>query len=249
MFPSSIVLSIYDSLHRLLRQYHRRTFLDAEPPLKVTMARLLHRQLTTPQVDRQARMRTMTKMETILLPASQVVLLVDQLSAVYRAAFGGPPYYRKSREVDEFARALPLLTQRPGFRCAAALDAGSGEITGFAYGYRSLPGQWWYDHVARAMGSEMAAEWLSDAFQVAELAMRPEHQGRGAGGALHDLLLAGVTQSRAVLSTMAVETAAHTLYRHRGWQVVLDRFLFPGVPRSYAIMGLDIRASKEKGIS
>lgn len=194
-------------------------------------------------------MQTMAKMETILLPASQVVLLVEQLSAVYRAAFGGPPYYRKSQEVAEFARALPLLTQRPDFRCAGALDAGNGEITGFAYGYRSLPGQWWYDHVARAMGSEMAAEWLSDAFQVAEVAVAPEHQGQGTGGALHDLLLAGVTQSRAVLSTMAVETVAHVLYRHRGWQVLLDRFLFPGVPRSYAIMGLNLQASKVKVIS
>ncbi len=194
-------------------------------------------------------MRTMTGMETLLLPASQVVLLVDQLSAVYRAAFGGPPYYRKSREVDEFARALPLLAQRPDFRCAGALDAGSGEITGFAYGYCSLPGQWWYDHVARAMGSEMAAEWLSDAFQVAEVAVMPEHQGRGTGGVLHDLLLAGVTQSRAVLSTLAVETVAHRLYRRRSWQVLLDRFLFPGVPRSYAIMGLNLRAFKEKVIS
>jgi len=194
-------------------------------------------------------MRTMTGMETIVLPASQVVVLVDQLSAIYRAAFGGPPYYRKSREVAEFARVLPALTQRPDFRCAAALDAGNGEITGFAYGYHSLPGQWWYDHVARAMDSEMAAEWLSDAFQVAEVAVMPEHQGRGTGGALHDGLLAGVMQSRAVLSTMAVETVAHVLYRHRGWQVLLDRFLFPGVPRSYAIMGLNLQAFRVKVIS
>ena len=193
-------------------------------------------------------MRTMAEMETLLLPASQVVLLVDQLSAVYRVAFGGSPYYRKSREVAEFARALPLLTQRPDFRCAAALNPGSGVITGFAYGYRSLPGQWWHDHVARAMGDQLAAEWLSDAFQVAEVAVLPENQGQGTGGALHDLLLAGVKQDRAVLSTLAAETVAHHLYHHRGWQVLLGGFLFPGVPRSYAIMGLNLQAFKAKGI-
>ncbi len=193
-------------------------------------------------------MRTMKDMETISLSAAQVTLLVSQLSSVYRAAFAGEPYHRQAEEVAEFARALPAHTQRPDFRCVGALSVDSGEIVGFAYGYRSLPGQWWYDHVAHRLGSELAADWLADAFQVAEVAVMPAFQGKGVGGTLHDLLLTGRTQGRAVLSTLDAETAATRLYRRRGWQELLKGFQFPGVSRSYQIMGLDLHSSDPKGI-
>ena len=185
----------------------------------------------------------------ILLSEAQVTLLVGQLAAVYQAAFAGPPYHRQAEEVAEFARALPSYTQRPDFRCAGALDADRGEIVGFAYGYRSLPGQWWYDNVARGLGSAVAADWLSDAFQVAEVAVMPLDQGQGTGGALHDLLLAGVTQGRAVLSTLDAETVARNFYRRRGWQELLKGFQFPGVLRPYQIMGLILHSFDPKVIS
>lgn len=193
-------------------------------------------------------MRTMKYMETFLLPAAQVGLLVGQFSAIYQAAFAGPPYNRQAEEVAEFARGLPSYTQRPEFRCAGTLNVDTGEIVGFAYGYCCLPGQWWYDNVARGLGSEATFAWLSDAFQVAEVAVMPAYQGRGVGSSLHDLLLAGVTQRRAVLSTLDAETVAHGLYCRRGWQVLLRGFRFPGVSRLYQIMGLDLHSSDPKVI-
>ncbi len=172
-----------------------------------------------------------------LLSGEQVAILVEQFAAVYRAAFSGPPYNRQEVEVAEFARALPLHARRGGFRCAAAFDGNGRGIVGIAYGYRTQPGQWWHDHVARALGERVARDWLADAFQVTEVAVAPDHQQQGIGGALHDHLLAGLAYSRAVLSTLDAETAGRAMYRKRGWQDLIDDFYFPGVPRRYAIMG------------
>jgi GNAT superfamily N-acetyltransferase len=183
-------------------------------------------------------MRTMLGVETILLSAAQVTVLADQFSAVYRAAFAGPPYHRQDGEAAEFRRVLPRHAERPDFRCVGALNVDSGEIVGFAYGYRSLAGQWWRDNVAHALDRRVANEWLSDAFQVVEIAVTPAHQGRGLGGALHDHLLIDLPHASAVLSTIDAKTVARHLYLHRGWQEILTGFRFPGVARPYTIMGL-----------
>lgn len=171
------------------------------------------------------------------LSGEQVIYLLDQVTAVYRAAFAGAPYNRQEAEVAEFARALPVHTKRDGFRSAVAVDENGRGIIGIAYGYRTQPGQWWYDHVSRALGDKAARAWLGDAFQVTEVAVVPEHQRQGIGGAIHDRLLAGLIYPRAVLSTLDAETPGRTMYRNRGWQDLLDGFYFPGVPRRYAIMG------------
>lgn len=167
---------------------------------------------------------------------SDVLGVVDQFVAVYRAAFAGEPYLRQESEVAEFGRALPLHIKREGFRCVVASN-GAGPLAGFAYGYRTRPGQWWYDNVSHGLGPQETATWLSDAFQVTEVAVVPAFQRQGIGGALHDALLDGLPYSRAVLSTLDAETAGRTMYRCRGWRHLIDRFYFPGVPRRYTIMG------------
>jgi hypothetical protein len=176
-------------------------------------------------------------MQIEFLSGEQVLGLVAQFASVYRAAFTGAPYYRQESEVAEFARALPLHTQRDGFRSVVAFDGAGKDLIGIAYGYRTQPGQWWYDHVARALGDKATALWLKDAFQVTEVAVVPVHQRRGVGGSLHDALLTELGYSRAVLSTLDAETAGRALYRGRGWQDLLGGFCFPGVARRYAIMG------------
>ena len=176
-------------------------------------------------------------MEVCRKTADEVLAAIDSFAAVYRAAFAGPPYNRQEYEVVEFARALPLHTHREGFSCVTAtLDAGEG-LVGFAYGYRTRPQQWWHDNVSRALGPHIAGVWLSDTFQVTEVAVLPGYQRRGIGGNLHDTLLSDVPNPRAVLSTLDAETAGRAMYVARGWQDLLCGFYFPGVPRRYAIMG------------
>lgn len=160
----------------------------------------------------------------------------EEVVDVYRAAFSPPPYRKSEHEVRQFRSVLEGHTGRQGFRCCLARQKRK-PLAGFAYGYTARRGLWWYDVVAAQMDRQMRREWLDDAFEFVELAVRPDRQGRGLGGRLHDALLAGLPHGSAVLSTLDAETVARHLYRSRGWRVLVEEFRFPNVPRPYVIMG------------
>lgn len=159
---------------------------------------------------------------------------------VYAAAFSQPPYLRGEPEALTFADVFSRQRSRAGFRCIVAREGLQGALVGFVYGFTSLPGQWWHDQVTQRLSAEQRERWLSDAFELTELAVLPTHQGQGIGGQLHDRVLLGLPQRTAVLSTMQVETPAMALYRKRGWRVLLTNFLFSGAVRMYAILGKDL---------
>jgi ribosomal protein S18 acetylase RimI-like enzyme len=133
---------------------------------------------------------------------------------------------------------LERHASRDGFRFVAALMAGGSGISGFGYGYVSQAGQWWHDQVVEQLDEGTIAEWFADAFEIVELAVRPDMQGYGIGGRLHDLLLRLAPQRTAVLSTLDADTRGFRLYHSRGWRVIRDGFHFRGVHEPYLIMGL-----------
>lgn len=157
--------------------------------------------------------------------------LAHGLAAVYNSAFGED----STLFLDMYERHVG----REGFRLVVARDA--DRIVGFAYGYQGSAGQWWHDMVRAAMTPEMAWEWMDGSFEVVELAVRQGRQGQGIGGALHDVLLQGVPNRTAVLSTQQRQSNALHLYRKRDWQVLLDNFLFPGGNQPWLIMGKRLR--------
>jgi GNAT superfamily N-acetyltransferase len=110
--------------------------------------------------------------------------------------------------------------------------------------YLSVPGQFWYDSVLKAMTVELANEWLTQSFQLVDIAVTPETQGQGVGGRLHDGLFAELQYGKAVLSTKQAQTVAYWMYRERGWRVLVEDMWFPGVDRPYQIMGLDLALSQ-----
>ncbi|HUR08141.1 MAG TPA: GNAT family N-acetyltransferase, partial [Nonomuraea sp.] len=115
------------------------------------------------------------------------------------------------------------------------------KIVGFAYGFRGAPGQWWHDVVFRALesraGREAAEAWLGNAFELAEIHMHPDYQGKGIGRAMITTLCAGRPERSAVLSTHDRPTMARHLYASMGFTDLLSPFLFPGGYEQYAIMG------------
>jgi len=168
----------------------------------------------------------------------QVETVHDRLVVVYRDAFSRPPYSKGEDEVAVFSRFLPEHVDREGFRLVVAEEG--GDLLGFAYGHENAPGQGWHEVVARLAPPQLVSEWLMGNFRLAEMAVVTKAQGQGIGGLLHDRLLAGLPYRRAVLSTMAAETNAYRLYRKRGWQVLLDKFLVAGLQRPYRVMGLEL---------
>ncbi|MEO3789925.1 GNAT family N-acetyltransferase [Nonomuraea sp. B10E15] len=87
------------------------------------------------------------------------------------------------------------------------------------------------------MGPEAANAWLGFAFELAEIHVHPDYQGKGIGRAMIRTLCAGRPERSAVLSTHDQPTAARRLYASMGFTDLLTRFVFPGGHEEYAIAG------------
>jgi len=155
----------------------------------------------------------------------------DDLLDVYADAMEVSPAAARARR--------PIVTahlERGGLRATAAVND-DGHVVGVAYGYLGVPGQWWHDQVRAALPTDLAEHWLTDAFEVCELHVRPRLQGQGLGRRLLDLLLSGPPASTAVLSTPDQETRARGFYRAGGWVDLARGLTFPGDPRVFAVLG------------
>jgi ribosomal protein S18 acetylase RimI-like enzyme len=128
----------------------------------------------------------------------------------------------------------------PGFTCRFA-QAPDGEVVGFCYGFHGSPGQWWHDVVrgalAKRSGEQVASAWFGDAFEIAEIHVHPDHQGRGVGRRAMRSLCEGRRERTAVLSTHDQPTAARHLYADLGFTDLIAGFEFPGGYERYAIVG------------
>jgi ribosomal protein S18 acetylase RimI-like enzyme len=183
--------------------------------------------------------------ELLFLNQEEIEKVQDELIAIYRAAFDGPPYYEDEDDAQRFGRSLILHATRPGYTLLIARQYGRFSnrlhILGFAYGYTTTPGQWWHDTIRPALTEQQAQHWLANAFELVELAVLPAWQGQGIGGRLHDTLLASLPHRTAVLSTAQEETAALHLYRQRGWHTLVPHFHFPGHPAPFILMGYQLK--------
>ena len=165
---------------------------------------------------------------------------LDQLITVYAAAM------RPSAEMLQGRRSIMAgHATQPGFRALAATQNGSGEAVGFGYGFHGAVGQWWHDTVASALvvshGTTAAAAWLDNSFEVAELHVAPEYQGRGIGAGLLLRLTSDRPERTAVLSTRDADSPARRLYRGVGFTDLLTDFaFFPGGEPPYAVMGAEL---------
>ncbi|MDR3577515.1 MAG: GNAT family N-acetyltransferase [Anaerolineaceae bacterium] len=187
--------------------------------------------------------------EIVPFTRDEILQHMAGIVSIYRAAFNGPPYGDDAAGGESFASHLRFHSLRSGFRFFAArctVDSEcieSPELVGFSYGYTGGPGLWWFDLVSTAIDPEIYNHWMTNYFEVVELAVTPGYQGLGLGSNLHDRLLAGLPHHTAVLSTIQYETTALLLYRKRGWVPLLHDFYFPGSKNPYLIMGFDLRKS------
>lgn len=174
------------------------------------------------------------------LSAREFMTRLDQLITVYAAAMRPPADMLTGRRSIMAGHAT-----QPGFRALAATENGSGAPVGFGYGFHGAAGQWWHDTVLSAMvasrGRTAAAAWLDDSFEVAELHVTPEHQGRGIGASLLLTLTSERPERTAVLSTRDADSPARRLYRGVGFTDLLTGFaFFPGGEPPYAVMGAEL---------
>ena len=174
------------------------------------------------------------------LSTGEFTARLDQLIAVYAAAMRPPAELLTSRR-----SIMAGHTVNPGFRALAVIDDGTGDAVGFGYGFHGVAGQWWHDTVGRALaarrGDAAAVAWLDDSFEVAELHVAPDYQGRGAGADVLLRLTTGRPERTALLSTRDADSPARRLYRGTGFTDLLTAFhFFPGGEPPYAVMGAEL---------
>ncbi|WP_033293413.1 GNAT family N-acetyltransferase [Amycolatopsis jejuensis] len=171
----------------------------------------------------------------VQLSADEFRSRLQEALAIYVSAMRYPEGTAEQRAPMWLTHAL-----REGWRCMAALDD-DGVLLGLAYGYKGRAGQWWHEQVrhglTRRSGPEAADRWLSDYFELTEIHVRPESQGKQIGEDLLRRLLDGVPSANVLLSTPEGTSRAWKLYRRTGFVDVLRDYHFTGDPRPFAILG------------
>jgi ribosomal protein S18 acetylase RimI-like enzyme len=168
---------------------------------------------------------------------------LDALTGVYQAAMRPDPAMLPGRRA-----IMQRHAGYQGFRALAVTAEGAGHpgplgrrIVAFSYGFRGADGQWWHDVVAAALtakaGAALAAGWLDDSLEIAEVHVHPDFHRRGIGRSLVLGITEGRTERTAVLSTQDADSPARRLYRGLGFEDLLTDYSFPGTPVPYAVMG------------
>lgn len=180
------------------------------------------------------------------IAATDVAGLPKPLVAVYRATFPPPPSTENEADVASFAKRLPRHAARDGFRCAVGRE-GDRPI-GFAYGYVGAPGPWRHDRVRAALSPPMVERWLDGAFELTELAVVPNAQGRGIGSRLHDAVLDATSAPPVVASTPRDDDPAVAFYRRRGWATLIEDMRYPGAPTPRLLLGRRLGSNNERSV-
>ncbi|MBB6453248.1 ribosomal protein S18 acetylase RimI-like enzyme [Salirhabdus euzebyi] len=113
------------------------------------------------------------------------------------------------------------------------------DLIGFAYGYTTLPGQYYNGLLRDTLEDKLADKWLSDCFELVELAVLSTERNKGYGKHLASKLVEGVTNKTAVLTTQMNNEIARNLYEKLNWEVVYKPF-YPDKNNAFVIMGKKI---------
>lgn len=166
------------------------------------------------------------------LTAAELRPRLDEALQIYVTAMRYPPGTARHRGPMWREHML-----RAGWRCVAAFNADA--MVGVAYGYLGATGQWWHDEVRRGLtlfDPETAQRYLAHYFELTELHVHPDAQGRGIGQALLTDLLSRITAPRVLLSTPEGPTRAWRLYRRLGFTDLLRNYRFTGDSRPFAVL-------------
>lgn len=180
------------------------------------------------------------------IPAPIMRMRMYEALSVYVQAMGYPAGVEHMR--------APMWSEhilRSGWRAVGAFDCAPGtQITpdtallGIGYGYRGAPSYWWDTQVREGLGQTGGDPHLLDSyFELTELHVRPDQQGRGIGNRVLQTLLDGRAEDWVLLSTPEVpreSNRAWGLYRRLGFHDVLRDFIFRGDTRPFAVLGREL---------
>ncbi|WP_433221301.1 GNAT family N-acetyltransferase [Microtetraspora malaysiensis] len=157
--------------------------------------------------------------------------LSAQITDLYRRCYAAPPWSETPEQIAAYPGRLADSMTRPGFTCWTTHDERE-RLTGVCYGWPTptdLSGSRTHAMLIRALGADATADLVRGAFEVAELFVHPDAQGRGIGGGLLAAAVAGWPTAWLITSPQA---PAARLYRRLGWRQMseLPADLYPHLP-------------------
>jgi ribosomal protein S18 acetylase RimI-like enzyme len=151
------------------------------------------------------------------------------------------PLYLRAFQMPENSEATiveRLHKHRERDRFVSVIATGEGgKVAGFAYGYVGGPGDAWHDLVSGAMGETKASQWMSNAFELVELAVDPQLHKQGIGGELLTSLMQLVDSRTALLSVQVDNQSARKLYEKHGWQILVEKLQMGD--KNHAVFGYE----------
>lgn len=180
-------------------------------------------------------------MEIRRLSGPEFAVLAPQLVDLYIEAMGYDPSIRAGR-IAVWRQEI----MQPGFTALVALEHDT--VLGVAYGYIGAPDMWWDRQVRRGFREGGGPDTrqlmlMRDYFEVAEIHVAPDQQGRGIGRVLLSQLLWLAPAGNAMLSTPEVDDEANnafSLYRSMGFRDELRDFFFDGDARPFAVLSVPL---------
>ncbi|QQE81046.1 GNAT family N-acetyltransferase [Alicyclobacillus sp. SO9] len=151
----------------------------------------------------------------------------------------GHPWYVAYNFISQYARY-------PGFVGVVATTE-TGKVVAMGFGADAFEGNWWFDHVQRAVGTNHPQ--LEDAWVLVELSVLKRYRDCGVGTRIIQYLLSHQSRRHILLSTQVTNTGARRLYERFGWIYLHDGLIFAANQEPYVIMCKDQRGTdgvKEK---
>jgi ribosomal protein S18 acetylase RimI-like enzyme len=155
----------------------------------------------------------------------------DEFLKLYGDVYAGAPYWNRPADVAEFAAEWGRLREEPGIRLVLARAA---DAVGFGLGHVVRPDSGWWGGAPTVRGAS---------FGIAEFGVLAGWRRLGVARRLHDALLAGRGESRAVLWVRVDAPVARAVYDSWGYRVVGAVEQSPG----YHVMCLDLDGRERIG--
>lgn len=161
--------------------------------------------------------------------------LTDRLSAVLSVMSAALELGEAGSQ--ERTRIVLRHAGRPGLVSRGAFV--DGRMVAFCYGFPIDRTAWWETQIRPHLIASGTVDWLDGgAFELTELHVRPDHQGRGLGRRLITQVLDGAGSPRALLSVRASARPARALYSSLGFRDLTASFQFGAGQQPYRVMGV-----------
>jgi ribosomal protein S18 acetylase RimI-like enzyme len=157
---------------------------------------------------------------------------LDELRGLYAEVYAEPPYEWGDEHASLFAERFQAQCRQDGFALVEARQ--DKDLVGNIFGLPVRPvngssGSW--QNLTTALPPEVTAEWAGRTFFIVELLVRAPWRRQHIAEAMHDLLLEGRPEERAVLTALPAATPAQAAYRKWGWRKVAEKHNpLPGSP-------------------